>query len=53
MYLVKSDDLYAVVTMIGRLPDRYIKEASGKWAGVYNKLSAAELRKICRRGIKL
>lgn len=52
MYLISANDLYTVVTLIKRLPDRYIKNGN-LYDGVYNELTSAELAKICRRGIKV
>lgn len=46
MYLISANDLYTVVCLIHRLPDRYID-------GVYNELTRAELKAICSRGIKV
>ena len=52
MYLISAKDLYTVVTLIGRLPDRYLKNGN-LYDGVYNMLSKDELEKICSHGIKL
>lgn len=52
MYLISAKDLYTVVTLINRLPDRYLKNGN-LYDGVYNTLSKDELEKICSRGIKL
>lgn len=52
MYVISARDLHTVVTLIGRLPDRYIKNGN-LYDGVYNKLSRAELEQICSRGIKV
>ena len=52
MYLISAKDLYTVVTLIRRLPDRYLKNGN-LYVGVYNTLNKDELKKICSRGIKL
>ena len=52
MYLISAKDLYTVVTLIRRLPDRYLKNGN-LYDGIYNTLSKDELKKICSRGIKL
>lgn len=53
MYTISANDLYSVVTLINRLPDRYITCGQGKlvW-GIYNTLTTEELEKICSCGIK-
>lgn len=52
MYLISSKDLYTVVTLIRRLPDRYLKNGN-LYDGVYNTLNKDELEKICSRGIRV
>lgn len=52
MYVISARDLHTVVTLIGRLPDRYIKNGN-LYDGVYNRLSQHELEQICSRGIKV
>ena len=52
MYLISANDLYTVVCLIHRLPDRYIKNGD-HYDGVYNELTRAELKEICSRGIKV
>lgn len=52
MYLISANDLYTVVCLIHRLPDRYIKNGD-HYDGVYNELTRAELKAICSRGIKV
>lgn len=52
MYLISAKDLYTVVTLIKRLPDRYLKNGN-LYDGVYNVLNKDELEKICSRGINV
>ena len=52
MHLISAKDLYTVVTLIKRLPDKYLKNGN-LYDGVYNTLSKDELKKICSRCIKL
>lgn len=52
MYVISARDLHTVVMLIGRLPDRYIKNGN-LYDGVYNRLSQPELEQICSRGIKV
>ena len=52
MYVISARDLPTVVTLIGRLPDRYV-ENGNLYDGVYNKLSPTELEQSCSRGIKV
>lgn len=52
MYLISAKNIYTVVTLINRLPDRYLKNGN-LYDGVYNTLGKDELEKICSRGIKL
>ena len=52
MYLISAKDLYTVVTLIERLPDRYLRNRN-LFDGVYNMISKDELKKSCSRGSKL
>lgn len=52
MYVISARDLYTVVTLIGRLPDRYVKNGN-LYDGVYSELTQIELDQICSRGIKV
>ncbi len=54
MFVIDANDLYTVVTLINRLPDRYITCGQGKLSyAIYNSLTPAELEKICSRNIKV
>ena len=52
MHVISARDLPTVVTLIGRLPDRYVKNEN-LYDGVYNKLSPTELEQTRARGIKV